>query len=144
MPTNSPIHFFFESKINIRDKERLKRFLVKIFRAEKIPLESLNYIFCTDRQLLKVNKHYLKHNDYTDIITFDLSARNQHKLAEIYISTDRVKENSKKFKSSLQTELIRVMIHGILHLCGYGDKTTRELQLMRSLEDKYLAKFRST
>lgn len=108
---------------------------------EKKYLASLNYIFCTDKRLLEINRQYLKHDFYTDIITFPLSAPKMPVEAEIYISIDRVRENAKTLDVSFKTELHRVIFHGALHLCGYGDKTKGEKEKMRGKEDKYLQKY---
>ena len=86
-----------------------------------------------------MNEHYLHHHTYTDIITFDLSKNKKEVEGEIYISTDRVRENAVLFKVSLRDELHRVMIHGVLHLCGYKDKTPQDVKRMRNKEDYYLS-----
>ena len=104
-------------------------------------LYSLNYIFCTDKQLLEINKQYLKHDFYTDIITFELSPKKQPIEGEIYISIDRVKDNAWSLGETQYSELHRVIFHGALHLCGYKDKNKTELQEMRKTETKYLAQY---
>lgn len=100
-------------------------------------MASLDYIFCSDAYLLKINQQYLRHNDYTDIITFELSATSQTE-GEIYISVDRVKDNAMKFETTFSHELHRVIFHGALHLCGYKDKKKQEVLLIRKKEDEYL------
>jgi probable rRNA maturation factor len=139
------IQFNFLQPVTLRDRTRLKRFLVTLFKKEKKQLGELQYIFCSDDYLLQINRQYLNHNYFTDIITFDLSERDQSINAEIYISVDRVRENAREFGCSLRQELHRVMFHGALHLCGYKDKTIAEKKLMRKMEEQYLGRFaRST
>ena len=140
-----PIQFNFLEPIDLRDRNRLKKFLISLFKKEGKGLNELQYIFCSDRYLLEINRQYLNHDYYTDIITFDLSERNQLINAEIYISVDRVRENAGDYNSSLKKELHRVIFHGALHLCGYKDKRPQDQKLMRQMEDKYLELwFRST
>jgi probable rRNA maturation factor len=138
MQKNKPlIHFFYQAPYQIRNATRLKKDILGIFKKEKKTLRSLNYIFCTDNYLLQINKHHLKHNNLTDIITFDLS-ENEETEGEIYISLDRVFENAKEFNSSKLNELKRVIFHGALHLCGYKDKKPGDIRVMRAKEDFYL------
>jgi probable rRNA maturation factor len=105
---------------------------------EKKNLNNLNYIFCSDRALLEINRNYLAHNFYTDVITFDLSSSPKEILADIYISVDRIKENAKSLNLLFGEEFHRVMFHGLLHLCGYNDKTKSQKKLIRKREDLYL------
>jgi probable rRNA maturation factor len=108
-------------------------------------LDSLNYIFSTDQRLLQINRDFLKHDYYTDIITFELSPINQPIQGEVYISVDRVRQNAAALGETFSREIVRVIIHGALHLCGYSDKTKIEKAEMRAREEKYLRKFqRST
>jgi probable rRNA maturation factor len=132
------IQFNFLEPITLKDRTRLKKFLLTLFKKEKEKLAELQYIFCSDEYLLAINKQYLGHDYYTDIITFDLSAKNQSINAEIYISVDRVKENADEFGNSFKKELHRVIFHGALHLCGFKDKTPKESKKMREMEEKYL------
>ncbi len=142
MTTDQRIRFFFPYQgAVLRDRTPLKSFLQKIFRWEKRKLSGLNYIFCSDKELLKINQEYLGHNYYTDIVTFELSENPGHIQAEIYISIDRVRENAKILGVSFRSELHRVIFHGALHLCGYRDKTKREKEVMRTKEDHYLTKY---
>ena len=117
---------------------------MSIFQEEGVPLEILSYVFCTDDYVLKLNQHYLHHETYTDILTFPLSSPGDPIAAEIYISIERVKENALRLKNAFKAELMRVMVHGILHLCGYADHTPREKRAMRAREDRYLALLGST
>ena len=135
------IFFFFqEVKVNLANRSELKKYVQSIFKKEGKKLESLNYIFCTDRALLEINRHYLSHDYYTDIITFDLSEKTVVK-ADIFISIDRVKENAQHLGVSFKSELHRVIFHGVLHLCGYKDKTNTEKELMRRKEELCLSKY---
>ncbi len=124
---------------------RLKQFIIALFRREKKPLAELNYIFCSDQRLLEINRQFLQHDFYTDIITFPLSDPGQPISGEIYISVDRVRDNAAAFGSSIKRELLRVIFHGALHLCGHKDKSPADEKLMRKMEDHYLALYeRST
>ncbi|HKB44707.1 MAG TPA: rRNA maturation RNase YbeY [Chitinophagaceae bacterium] len=138
MQVKSNIHFFFQSKIRLGEKTRLKTFLPIVFEMEGKTIKSLVYVFCSDKYLLKINQNFLKHDYYTDVITFDLSKTSKIIEGEIYISIDRVKKNSKEFKTSTNWEFLRVIFHGALHLCGYTDKTKIQKKEMRKREDKYL------
>jgi len=139
MPAANPsIQFHFLQKITLEQRGPLKAFLISLFRREKKKLADLQYIFCSDDRLLEINRQFLQHDFYTDIITFPLSEPNQPISGEIYISVDRVRENARVFQSSLKTELHRVIFHGALHLCGYKDKSKSAERKMRQMEDKYL------
>lgn len=125
----------------LRDRQLLKRFIASIFRSEGKRLDHLRVIFCSDQYLLNINKRYLQHDDLTDIITFDLSLDSSSTEGEIYISVDRVSENAAQYFATKKQELLRVIFHGVLHLCGYGDKSTAQKKQMRSKEDSYLSKY---
>ena len=116
----------------------LKKSIINLFRKENKSLDSLSIIFCSDDYLLDINRKYLNHDYYTDIITFDLSAGDET-IGEIYISADRITENASKFEVPISTELTRVIFHGCLHLCGYEDKTAQQKKIMRAKENHYLA-----
>ncbi len=120
-----------------KNKKNLKLSISNLFQVEGKKLKTLDYIFCSDDYLLKINKQFLNHDDLTDIITFDLS-ETQETIGEIYVSLDRVKDNAKILGVRYQDEIIRVIFHGALHLCGYGDKTKSEITIMREKEDGYL------
>ena len=122
----------------IKEKRKLKSFLISIFEIEGVSLDKISYIFCKDDYLLRLNQKFLKHNTYTDVITFTLSEGNAPLIAEIYISIKRVKENAIQLKEEYYNELFRVMIHGILHLCGYSDHTLKEKLEIRKKENFYL------
>lgn len=144
MPSQSKVCFFYQGvKPGLSNRTSLKRFIESVFRKEGKQLESLNYIFCTDKALLEINRQYLAHNFYTDIITFDLSDTNRIR-GEIYVSTDRVRENAKQLGLPIKEELLRVIFHGALHLCGYSDKKPADIKIMREKEDYYLNKGKMT
>ncbi|HMZ45227.1 MAG TPA: rRNA maturation RNase YbeY [Chitinophagaceae bacterium] len=126
-----------------KNKTNLKQFVATIFELEKIELETINYIFCSDEYLLKINQQFLNHHYYTDIITFCLSSPKQPIISEAYISIDRVKENAYEFNTSFNNEIRRVVFHGALHLCGYKDKSKKSIDLMREKETFYLNMFNS-
>ena len=120
------------------NRNDLKSFLKKVLKKEGRKIERVDFIFCTDQFLLDLNRQHLNHNTYTDIITFDLSLPGQKAIAEIYISVERVRENAKLFNTGFAMELHRVIIHGVLHLCGYKDKIKRDQLEMRQKENYYL------
>lgn len=123
----------------LKNRTRLKTFLKKEALFHKRRINSINIVFCDDDYLLNINNVFLKHDYYTDIITFDLSPSKAGPIeAEIYISLDRVKENARLHASAFYMELHRVVFHGLLHLVGYSDKTKSQKLLMRSMEDKLL------
>ncbi|MBO9561443.1 MAG: rRNA maturation RNase YbeY [Niastella sp.] len=138
----SPVTFHFLKAISLSNRQGLKAFIPTIFKREKISFKSLTYIFCSDDYLLDINRQYLQHDYYTDIITFDLSEGEGGVAGEIYISVDRVKDNARQFNTTMGEELHRVIFHGALHLCGYKDKTTREEKLMREKEAEYLVRWK--
>jgi len=134
------INFFYPyRKCYIRNSTGLKSFITMLFINEGKRLESMNYVFCSDYELLKINKEYLGHNYFTDIITFNLSEHYRPIKGEAYMSIDRVKANAFQMKISFRKELLRVIFHGSLHLCGYNDKTKSQKAKMRKKEDYYLS-----
>ena len=136
------IHIFALNEVYwLKNRRNLKKFLPFIFVSEGFKLESLNLILCSDEYLLEVNKQYLQHNFYTDIITFSMSESNELISGELYISIERVIDNASQLKISKIIELHRVIFHGCLHLCGYGDKTDAEIAIIRQKEDYYLDKY---
>jgi probable rRNA maturation factor len=132
------IQFHFLLAVSFTQRTLVKEVIRDLFKKEKTKLEQLQYIFCSDEYLLEINKEHLQHNYYTDIITFDLSENPNAVIGEIYISIDRVKDNAQTYKVPFKHELLRVIFHGALHLCGYKDKTEKDQSLMRKAEDKYL------
>lgn len=136
-----PIHFFSEEvSFNIKHKGLLRTWLKNTIVAEGQKLKELNFIFCSDKYLLSINQQYLKHDTFTDIITFDNSDKKDEIVGDIFISIERVQENSITFNVPMQDELYRVMIHGTLHLLGYPDKGKSAKKLMTSKENYYLDK----
>ena len=125
----------------LKNKLLLKTFLPTIFVVEGFDFKSVSYVFCTDEFLLKLNQQYLNHDTLTDILTFNLAGPGLPIISEIYISIERVFENAEIMKTTFLDELYRVMIHGILHLCGYNDHTVVEKEIMRLKEDFYLGQF---
>lgn len=139
------VQFNYQQKVRIESVRKLKAFVEELIRTEKFTPGALSYVFCTDAFLLAINQQYLQHDDYTDIITFDYSARAKEISGEIYISVDRVKENARLYQVSFQQELLRVVFHGVLHLCGYKDKKPADQKRMREKEQYYMDRFyRST
>jgi len=133
------IQFFFtDQKITLTDRTNLKSFIQSIFKKEKTSAASLTYVFCSDPYLLEINKQFLQHDYYTDIITFDLSSTKDIVEGEVYISIDRVRDNANQLGHSIKNELHRVIFHGALHLCGYKDKKPADKKDMRLAEEKYL------
>lgn len=136
-----PIHFFSEEiAFNLKSKTAIRRWINQTVQNEKYQLQELNFIFCSDNYLLKINREYLNHDTYTDIITFDHSESEENIAGDIFISINRVKENAKTFGVAFHDELHRVLIHGTLHLLGYIDKSKKYKALMTEKEDFYLLK----
>jgi probable rRNA maturation factor len=141
-PSKSKVCFFFEDRsFSLQNRNGLKKFIEGIFRREGKNLESLNYIFCGDKRLLEINQQFLKHDYYTDIITFELSPKGSPSVGEVYISIERVKDNAQNLEQTFKSELHRVIFHGALHLCGYRDKNHKEIQTMRAKEGQYLKSY---
>jgi len=136
------VYFFsYDIPVGLKNTTQLKHFIESIFRKEMQKLESITYIFCSDRVVLEINKKYLSHDFYTDVITFDLSTDNNGISADVYISIERVKDNAKQLGSTIKSELHRVMFHAALHLCGYNDKKKKDEELMRRKEGDLLLKY---
>ena len=138
---NKSVQFVFLIPATLTNRNVLKQFIIRIFKREKVRLAALSIIFCSDSYVLDLNKRFLKHDYYTDILSFTLSAPGEPLEAEIYISIDRVKENAVSQGVSFQQELHRVVFHGILHFSGYKDKTEKQIKEIRSIEDKYLRRY---
>lgn len=132
---------FFSEEINFKPKHTaaLRKWVKGVISTEGRILSEVNYIFCTDAYIHSINLEYLKHDTYTDIITFNNSDEENSIESDIFVSIERVKENSEKLSVSFEYELHRVMIHGILHLCGYSDKTPVLKAEMRIKEDACLS-----
>lgn len=134
-----PVQFHSADRtLRFSNKTGLKQFIDQLFALEKKSLSVIHYVFCSDEYLLQMNKDFLKHDYYTDIITFDLSEKDQPILGEVYISLDRVKDNATQHAATIERETLRVIFHGALHLCGYKDKKKDDIVLMRKKEDYYI------
>jgi len=135
------VNFYFQSKQKVKfEKVFFRRAILQIIHSENAGCLFINVIFCNDTFIKELNVKYLNHNYLTDILTFDYS-ENLQLSGEIYISLERVKENSVKYKKEFGNELARVIFHGVLHLCGYKDKSPKEKIQMTEKEDFYLAAF---
>ena len=136
------VHFFsHDIPTRLKNTTKLKQFIESVFKKELQSLDSINYIFCSDKAILKINKKYLNHDFYTDVITFDLSSNNKAISAEVYISIERIRDNAKKLGLTIKSELHRVLFHAALHLCGYKDKKKKDQEIMRIKENELLAKY---
>ncbi|MGC5745003.1 rRNA maturation RNase YbeY [Chryseobacterium sp. NFX27] len=136
------IQFFYE---NLQESVSTdyQKWLEDIILSEEKKLGEINYIFCDDEYLLKINQDYLQHDYYTDIITFDY-VKGKTISGEIFVSLQRISDNASTLSRDYEEELKRVLAHGILHLAGYKDKTEAEEKEMRKMEDLYLAKFKES
>ncbi len=133
------INFFSEeTDYRLRGKNNLREWISAAIDKEGLETGVINYIFCSDKYLLKINEDYLQHFDFTDVITFDYSAEDIIS-GDVFISIDRIKENARQFKQKFTDELHRVMIHGVLHLMGYKDKSPSDKSEMTAKEDYYLS-----
>ena len=132
------IHFNFETEFDLKNQSNLKEWIENVITGEGFDVGEISYVFCDDDFLLQLNVEFLAHNTLTDILSFDYRVGKQIN-GEIYISVERVADNANDFNSSFENELHRVMIHGILHFCGYKDKTDAEESNMRKKEDECLA-----
>ncbi|MCL4142647.1 UNVERIFIED_CONTAM: hypothetical protein GTU68_061415 [Idotea baltica] len=132
------IEYSYQKEFVFNNQNSISNWLSAVIVAENYKEDTINYIFCDDNYLFELNVKHLKHNTLTDIITFNYNL-GKTISTDIFISIDRVVENAQKFDVDFENELHRVMIHGILHLCGYNDKTDDEKSLMRNKEDYYLS-----
>jgi probable rRNA maturation factor len=136
----SQINFFSEDiSYNLPNKGKTRDWIKKIVRKEGVSIRELNFIFCSDPYLRQLNKEYLQHDYFTDIVTFDNSEEEGFLEGDLFISLDRITENSQDFAVPVDHELRRVIIHGVLHLIGYGDKSESEQARMRQKEDEALS-----
>ncbi|MDR9458308.1 MAG: rRNA maturation RNase YbeY [Salegentibacter sp.] len=134
------INFFSETDFNFKDEDAHRQWLERVIDSEGKSIDEINFVFCDDDYLHKINLQYLDHDTYTDIISFDNSVEDQL-AGDIFISVARVKENAQEFNVDFEEELKRVLVHGILHFCGFRDKTESERELMRQKEDEKIAMF---
>ncbi|MEQ9440726.1 MAG: rRNA maturation RNase YbeY [Cyclobacteriaceae bacterium] len=134
------IHFFIEDvSFDPAVLEATPNWLLQVANIHFQSIDIVNYIFCSDQYLLQINQQHLNHDYFTDIITFDLREDNAQPIeSDIFISTERVLENSAQMSTSFLAELLRVMVHGILHLLGFDDHSENDRQIMRTLEEEYL------
>ncbi|MEI6412461.1 MAG: rRNA maturation RNase YbeY [Bacteroidota bacterium] len=137
-PPEAPVSFHVEDLADFHtpDEKRITDWLLAVASAENVPFREVQYIFCSDEYLREVNVEYLNHDYYTDIITFPYADDAIH--GDLFISVDRVQDNAQTLQVSFEQELHRVMVHGVLHLAGYGDKTEADAALMRSKENQYI------
>ncbi|HIY75628.1 MAG TPA: rRNA maturation RNase YbeY [Candidatus Sphingobacterium stercorigallinarum] len=135
------IHFFSEDiDFTLQEKQKIRQWIGHtIVHQGYARVGELNFIFCSDAYLLNINQTYLKHDTYTDIVTFDSSESQDVIAGDVFISVERIRENAQEFGVSERDELHRVMIHGVLHLCGQGDKTEAEQKQMTEKENFYLS-----
>ena len=133
------VSLFFQNNITLKQRGKLKTFIKFLMIEEGYQAKDISIIFCSDEFLLDLNKQHLNHDYFTDIITFDLTPKKEKEITgELYISTDRVKFNAKDYNTTVNNELHRVIFHGILHLCGYKDKSKKDIAIMRAKELQYL------
>jgi rRNA maturation RNase YbeY len=129
------------SNFRIRRALKHKKWLEKVVNHERRKITLVDFIFTGDEEVLSINREFLKHNYFTDVITFDYSSR-QYVAGEIYISTETVRRNAMEYGATVSGEFRRIMLHGVLHLCGYGDSSDDEVRMMRMKEESYLKMYR--
>jgi rRNA maturation RNase YbeY len=139
---SEPIQFLGKSKfLNAKTRKALRQLLNQTANNEGYEIQNITYIFMSDDALLEINQQHLQHDDYTDIITFDLSDIEASVDGEIYVSIDRIKDNAIKFNCTTEQELVRVLSHGLLHLLGYKDKSDSDILKMREKEAACLTNY---
>ena len=134
------IKFFYEGDFKLKSTIEYTHWISRVINSERAIIGDINYIFCDDPYLLQLNKMHLNHDTFTDIITFDYS-QGKSLSGDIFISAERVLENSRIYNTEFQEELLRVMAHGLLHLAGYDDKTKEDIEVMRSKENEKIELF---
>jgi probable rRNA maturation factor len=134
------ISFNYENEFELPNEDQIANWISQVILSENKKEGEINYIFCDDEYLLNLNEQYLDHDTLTDIISFDYSIGNEIH-GDIFISTERVLENATDFKVTFEEELQRVLVHGVLHYCGYKDKSEADEQLMRNKEDEKMKMF---
>ena len=134
------INFNYETKFELTNEEQISDWLNKVIISENKKEGDINYIFCDDEYLVEINQQYLDHDTLTDIISFDYSVGNELH-GDIFISVERVRENAEEFNVSFEEELQRVLVHGVLHYCGYKDKSEADELIMRNKEDEKIKLF---
>ena len=134
------ISFNYETQFELTNEDQISTWISSVIQSENKKEGDINYIFCNDEYLLNLNEQYLDHDTLTDIISFDYSVGNELH-GDIFISIERVQENAQDFNVTFQEELKRVLVHGVLHYCGYKDKTEQDEQIMRNKEDEKIKMF---
>ena len=134
------ISFNYETTFELTNEDQFSNWISQVILSENKKEGDVNYVFCNDDYLLNLNEQYLNHDTLTDIISFDYSVGNELH-GDIFISIERVQENATIYNVTFQEELKRVLVHGILHNCGYKDKTTQDKQIMRTKEDEKIKMF---
>ncbi len=134
----SKISFQSADTFSLKTEPKVIKCIELLAKEELREIGGIAFVFCDDNYLHKINLEFLKHDTFTDIITFDYSAGNEI-ISEIYISVDRVADNAKKYSQTFEDEIHRVIIHGVLHLCGYRDRLAEDKQIMRDKENHYLS-----
>jgi len=134
------INFNYESEFTLDNEEAIATWLSAVIVSENKTEGEINYIFCDDEYLHQINVEYLNHDTLTDIISFDYTMGNEIS-GDVFVSVERVLDNSKDYNTSFEDELKRVLVHGVLHYCGYKDKSKEDEALMRSKEDEKIAMF---
>ncbi|MEK6152864.1 rRNA maturation RNase YbeY [Flavobacteriaceae bacterium 3-367] len=134
------IEYHYQTDFKLEGEKHFTDWITRVIKAETRDLGPLAYIFCSDESMLEMNKKYLDHDTFTDIITFDYT-EGEELSGDIFISTDRLRENAATFGVSFREEVLRVMVHGVLHLMGYKDKTDEDKTLMRNKENEMIALF---
>ena len=134
------ISFNYETDFELDNEEQYEDWISRIIESEGFDVGEINYIFCDDEYLHKINVEYLDHNTLTDIISFDYTVGNLIQ-GDIFVSVERVQDNANDFNVSFEEELKRVLSHGVLHYCGYKDKSPEDEALMRSKEEEKMQMF---
>ena len=134
------INYFFENIDSIEISDKFSPWLINLIASENKKIGEITYIFSDDEYILKINQDYLQHDFYTDVITFDY-VKGKNISGDIFVSLPRISDNAKMLNKSFEKEFLRVLAHGVLHLCGYKDKSAEEISLMRTKEDHYINLF---
>jgi len=134
------IEFNYETEFTLENEGAISNWISDVIKSENKKVGEINYIFCDDEYLLQINQEHLQHDFYTDIISFDYTVGNEIN-GDVFVSVERVKDNAVDFNVSFEEELKRVLVHGVLHYCGYKDKSEADVLLMRSKEDEKIAMF---
>lgn len=131
------IKFFYHTDFFLSNEAQVADWLLSVLTNEGVEVLSVDYSFVDKKQMIKINKKHLKHNYLTDVLAFDYS-ENSKIQGDVFVSEEKVRANAQEYSQGFSTELMRVMLHGLLHLCGYKDKTLEEQNKIRGLEEKYL------